>query len=82
MGGFVDQIDAGVTGFFLDLASCEAMGQTLQHVLNLTTEQQAVIRRQAYEKVVRQYDFQHNFPATLHWFWGMHDPRALGAGDV
>jgi glycosyltransferase involved in cell wall biosynthesis len=82
VGGFVDQIEAGVTGFFLDLTSCEAMGQTLQHVLSLSAGQQAVIRRQAYEKVVRLYDFQHNFPATLRWFWGVHNPRAPGAGGA
>jgi len=82
VGGFVDQIDAGVTGFFLDLTSCEAMGQTLQYVLNLSAEHHAVIRRQAYEKVVRLYDFQHNFPATLRWFWGVHNPRTPGAGDA
>src|SRR6185436_11775075 len=75
VGGFVDQIEDGVTGFFSDLTSCEAMGQTLQHVLDLSAEQQAVIRRQACEKVVRLYDFQRNFPATLRWFWGMHTSR-------
>jgi len=77
VGGFVDQIEAGVTGFFLDLTSCAAMGQTLQHVLGLSEEQQTVIRRQAYEKVVRLYDFQRNFPATLRWFWNA--PTALAS---
>jgi glycosyltransferase involved in cell wall biosynthesis len=77
VGGFVDQIEPGVTGFFLDLTSCEAMGQTLQHVLGLSEEQQTVIRRQAYEKVVRLYDFQRNFPATLRWFWNA--PTALAS---
>jgi glycosyltransferase involved in cell wall biosynthesis len=75
VGGFVDQITDGVTGFFLDRTSSAAMGHTLQRVLNLSEEQQAVIRRQAYERVVRLYDFQRNFPATLHWFWGATPPR-------
>jgi glycosyltransferase involved in cell wall biosynthesis len=74
VGGFVDQIEDGVTGFFLDRTSCAAMGRTLQHVLGLSEEHQAVIRRQAYEKVVRLYDFQRNFPTTLRWFWGAHHP--------
>jgi hypothetical protein len=51
-------------------------------VLNLSEEQQAVIRRQAYEKVVRLYDFQRNFPATLRWFWGAAPPRIPPAENV
>src|SRR5262249_18468581 len=80
VGGFVDQIDSGVTGFLIDPTSCEAMGQTLLHVLDLSEEQRARIRRQAYEKVVRLYDFQQNFLATLHWFWGTHNPHTTVAG--
>jgi glycosyltransferase involved in cell wall biosynthesis len=82
VGGFVDQIEDGVTGFFLDRTSCEAMGRTLQHVLGLSQEHQAVIRRQAYEKVVRLYDFQRNFPATLRWFWGAHQPPTSPSGHA
>jgi glycosyltransferase involved in cell wall biosynthesis len=70
VGGFVDQIEPGVTGFFLDLASRDAMARTLQQVLDLPAETRASIRRQAYERVVGRYDFRHNFPATLRWFWG------------
>jgi glycosyltransferase involved in cell wall biosynthesis len=70
VGGFVDQIEDGVSGFFLDRASSATIGHTLQRVLNLSEAQRAVIRRQAYERVVQRYDFQRNFPATLHWFWG------------
>ena len=70
VGGFVDQIEPGVTGFFLDLASRDAMMRTLQHVLDLPAEAHATIRRQAYERVVQQYDFRQNFPHTLRWFWG------------
>jgi glycosyltransferase involved in cell wall biosynthesis len=70
VGGFVDQIEDGVTGFFIDPLSCDTMGQTLRQILNLSEEQRASIRRRAYEKVVRLYDFAQNFPATLRWFWG------------
>jgi glycosyltransferase involved in cell wall biosynthesis len=80
VGGFLDQIEPGVTGFFLDLASPDAMAYTLRQVLDLPAEPHATIRRQAYERVVRQYDFRHNFPATLRWFWGANrlsaDPPA------
>jgi len=70
VGGFVDQIEAGVTGFFIhDPTSCAAIAQTVQQVLNLSEAQRASIRRQAYEKVVRLYNFAQNFPATLRWFW-------------
>jgi glycosyltransferase involved in cell wall biosynthesis len=82
VGGFVDQIEDGVTGFFIDPLSCETMGQTLQQVLNLSEEQRASIRRRAYEKVVRLYDFEQNFPATLRWFWGAHDPRTAAMGGT
>jgi len=82
VGGFVDQIEAGVTGFFIDPTSCEAMGETLQQVLNLSEAQRTSIRRQAYEKVVRLYDFAQNFPTTLHWFWEAHNPRTAAAGGV
>jgi glycosyltransferase involved in cell wall biosynthesis len=70
VGGFVDQIIPGVSGFYLDITSPEAMARTLQHVLDLPAEAHATIRRQAYERVVQQYDFAQNFPATLRWFWG------------
>src|SRR5262249_36983420 len=74
VGGFVDQIEPGVTGFLIDPTSPAAIGQTLQEVLSLSEAQRASLRRQAYEKVVRQYDFAQNFPATLRWFWGAHLP--------
>src|SRR5262245_7148363 len=75
VGGFVDQIEDGVTGFFIDPTSPEAITQTVQHVLNLSETQRASIRRQAYEKVVRLYNFEQNFPVTLRWFWGTHAPQ-------
>jgi glycosyltransferase involved in cell wall biosynthesis len=75
VGGFVDQIEDGVTGFLINPLSWETMGQTLLQILNLSEEQRASIRRRAYEKVVRLYDFEQNFPATLRWFWGEHAPQ-------
>jgi glycosyltransferase involved in cell wall biosynthesis len=69
IGGFVDQIEPGVTGFFLDLTSCDAMAHTIQQVLDLPDATHAMIRHNAYARVVRQYDFSQNFPATLRWFW-------------
>ena len=82
VGGFVDQIEDGVTGFFIDPLSCATMGQTLQQLLNLSEEQRASIRRRAYEKVVCLYDFAQNFPATLHWFWGVPPPRTAATGGT
>ena len=82
VGGFVDQIEDGVTGFFIDPLSCETMGQTLQQLLDLSEEQRASIRRRAYEKVVRLYDFERNFPATLRWFWEGHNPRTATTGGT
>lgn len=70
VGGFVDQIEAGVTGFVFDPTSCAALTQTLQQGLDLSEAQRASMRRLAYEKVARRYDFAQNFPATLRWFWG------------
>jgi glycosyltransferase involved in cell wall biosynthesis len=69
VGGFVDQIEAGKTGFFIDTASCYDITHTLQHVLQLPEETHATVRCNAYRQVVQRYDFRHNFPATLHWLW-------------
>jgi glycosyltransferase involved in cell wall biosynthesis len=77
-GGFVDQIEAGKTGFFLDLASRQAMSHTLQQVFHLPALQHASIRRQAYQRVLRHYDFRQNFPATLHWMWQPTACKSLG----
>jgi hypothetical protein len=46
------------------------MTHTIQQVLDLPDSVHATIRHNAYARVVRQYDFSQNFPATLRWFWG------------
>lgn len=68
-GGFADQIAPGMTGFCVDIASEPAMTQTLQQVLDLSPHAHAAMRQQAYQRVVQTYDFAHNFPETLRWFW-------------
>jgi glycosyltransferase involved in cell wall biosynthesis len=69
IGGFVDQIETGVTGFLVDMSCGQHITQTLIHVLDLSQEAHADIRRQAYQRVTRAFDFAKNFPATLRWFW-------------
>jgi glycosyltransferase involved in cell wall biosynthesis len=69
VGGFVDQIQPGTTGFFIDTVSPAAMMHTLQHVLDLPSQMHAAIRCNAYQRVVQKYDFRRNFPQTLHWLW-------------
>jgi glycosyltransferase involved in cell wall biosynthesis len=68
-GGFLDQIEPDVTGFLVDILSCEQVTQTLHRVLALDPEAHAAIRRGAFRRVVQNYNFVHNFPATLRWFW-------------
>jgi glycosyltransferase involved in cell wall biosynthesis len=68
-GGFVDQIEPGITGFLVDILSCQHITQALRQVLDLSPEAQAAIRHRAYQRVVQNYDFIHNFSATLRWFW-------------
>ncbi len=68
-GGFVDQIEPGKTGFLVDISSSQHITQTLRQVLDLSPEVQATIRHRAYQRVVENYDFVQNFPATLRWFW-------------
>jgi glycosyltransferase involved in cell wall biosynthesis len=68
-GGFVDQIEAGVTGFFIDISSTQHITQTLGQVLDLSPEAHAMIRQQAYQRVTQAFDFTQNFPMTLRWFW-------------
>jgi glycosyltransferase involved in cell wall biosynthesis len=76
-GGFVDQIEAGVTGFFVDSASCQHITQTMLQVLDLSPDAHATIRYQAYQRVIHTSDFAQNFSATLRWFW-QREPRRAG----
>jgi glycosyltransferase involved in cell wall biosynthesis len=73
-GGFVDQIEPGITGFLVDISSAQHITQTLHETLDLSAEAQATIRHRAHQRVVQNYDFIHNFPATLRWFWE-NEPR-------
>jgi len=68
-GGFVDQIEPDVTGFLVNILSREQVTQTLHRVLALDPEAHATIRRRAFKRVIQNYNFVHNFPATLRWFW-------------
>jgi glycosyltransferase involved in cell wall biosynthesis len=68
-GGFVDQIDPGVTGFLVDVTSREHITQAMRHVLDLSADAHAAIRHRAYQRVVHSCDFAQNFPVTLQWFW-------------
>jgi glycosyltransferase involved in cell wall biosynthesis len=76
-GGFVDQIEPGITGFLVDILSCQRVTQTLHQALSLSPEAHATIRHRAHQRVVQKYDFIHNFPATLGWFW-QREPRRPG----
>jgi glycosyltransferase involved in cell wall biosynthesis len=75
-GGFVDQIEPGITGFLIDILSGQHITQTLRQVLDLSPEAQAAIRHRAHQRVVQNYDFLQNFPATLRWFWQTEPGRA------
>lgn len=69
VGGFLDQIEPGTTGFLVDISSPDRVAQTLRHVLDLSPQAQASIRHRAHQRVVQTYDFKENFLATLGWFW-------------
>jgi glycosyltransferase involved in cell wall biosynthesis len=75
-GGFVDQIEAGVTGFLVDISSRENITQTMLQVLDLSQDAHATIRHQAYQRVIHAFDFGRNFSATLRWFWQKEPQRA------
>ncbi|MGH7867692.1 MAG: glycosyltransferase family 4 protein, partial [Candidatus Dormibacteraceae bacterium] len=68
-GGFVDQIVPGFTGFLVDTLSSQQITETVEQVLDLSPEAHAIIRHRAHQRVLQRYDFVHNFPATLRWFW-------------
>ena len=68
-GGFVDQIEPGITGFLVNILSRQHVTETLQQVLDLSPKDQTTIRHQAHQRVVRTCDFTRNFSATLRWFW-------------
>jgi glycosyltransferase involved in cell wall biosynthesis len=75
-GGFVDQIQPGMTGFLVDILSPQHITQTLREVLDLSPEARATIRHRAHQRVVHTYDFKQNFPATLRWFWQRRSENA------
>jgi glycosyltransferase involved in cell wall biosynthesis len=75
-GGFVDQIEPGITGFLVDILSCQHITQTLRQVLDLSPKTHATIRHRAHQRVVQTYDFIQNFPVTLRWFWQREPGRA------
>jgi glycosyltransferase involved in cell wall biosynthesis len=75
-GGFVDQIEPGITGFLVDILSGQHITQTLRQVLDLSPEAHAAIRHRAHQRVVQNYDFMQNFPDTLRWFWKTEPARA------
>jgi glycosyltransferase involved in cell wall biosynthesis len=79
-GGFIDQIEAGVTGFFIDTSSPQRITQTMLQVLDLSPGAHATIRHQAYQQVIRAFDFARNFPVTLEWFW-QADPQGAVRRD-
>jgi glycosyltransferase involved in cell wall biosynthesis len=74
-GGFIDQIETGITGFLTDTSSRQHLVQTLRLALDLSPEAHAAIRQRAYQRVVKLYDFNQNFPATLRWFWERRDEK-------
>jgi glycosyltransferase involved in cell wall biosynthesis len=74
-GGFVDQIEAGVSGLLVDISASEAITQTLLQGLDLSPDAHAAMRRRAYQRVIHAFDFAKNFPATLRWFWQREPPR-------
>src|SRR5919108_2062379 len=80
VGGFIDQIEAGVTGFFIDISSSQHVTQTMLQVLDLSPDAHATIRQQAYQRVIRTFDLAQNFPATLRWFWQTNSP-GVGCRD-
>jgi glycosyltransferase involved in cell wall biosynthesis len=75
-GGFVDQIEPGITGFLVDIASSEAMTQMMRQVLDLPQDIHAAMRQRAYRRILRDFDFAKNFPLTLQWFWPKKQPQA------
>ena len=79
-GGFIDQIEPGMTGFLLDIDSRPAMTETLREVLQLSPDAHAEIRRRAYQRVAQAYDFTRNFPLTLNAFWGALTTEKRPAG--
>lgn len=69
VGGFVDQIEPGKTGLLVDTLLRQQFTQVLERVLDLSPEAHATMRRRAHQRVSGNYNFRHNFPKTLSWFW-------------
>ncbi len=69
IGGFVDLIEDGMTGFLFKTESSDALTQALHRVFHLSPQDHATIRQRLYQRVVRQHDFKYTFPTILRWFW-------------
>ncbi|MGI8550953.1 MAG: glycosyltransferase family 4 protein, partial [Dehalococcoidia bacterium] len=67
--GFPEQIEHGVNGFLFDVDAKGELEASIAQILRLDDETCSVIRRNAYERVVRERDFYRNFREMLRCYW-------------
>lgn len=67
--GLDEQITDGYNGYKFDITTPESLTDVLEQTLAISSERKAIIRKNAYEKVIRERDFYKNFRETLAYFW-------------
>lgn len=67
--GYREQVEDGVNGFLFAADRSRALARQIGAILDLDAESLCTIRRNAYDKVMRERDFGRNFRDTLAFFW-------------
>lgn len=69
VNGIDEQIIEGFNGYKFDITNPETLATKLEMILELDKDTKNKIRKNAYEKVVKERDFYNNFRNMLKGFW-------------
>jgi len=67
--GYTEQIEHGQNGYLFDIKKERDLAKQIETVLSLRNHDCEIIRKNAYNKVLRERDFRKNFAETLSFFW-------------
>lgn len=67
--GYTEQIEHGVNGYLFDINKEGSLAEQIETVLSLQSAVANKMRKNAYEKVLRERSFRSNFTETLGFFW-------------
>jgi glycosyltransferase involved in cell wall biosynthesis len=67
--GYTEQINHGENGYLFDIKKKGDLAEQIETVLSLGIHDSETIRRNAYDKVLKERSFRRNFAETLDFFW-------------